>query len=156
MLDITREMGEATLSSEERVLWEALACADLEVDMTAKISKELRKLRGRKKPPSGTSSKELEARAATASRLMYPLLDALHPEVVNALFQDLMAVRVERDLLLKAASDLLSAQMDDEDDEDDEDDDEDDEDDEEEGGLSFAEASLRLAHLIEDIRERHG
>ena len=140
-IEITKELGEATLTPMEALMWEALGCLDLEVDMTAKIGPELRKLRSRKTAPKGTRLLEIESRVTTASRLMHLLLDALHPTVVHSLFSALMSARVERDLLMQAASDLLAARVEDEEDEDEVD--------------EFEEAALKLAHVINDIRERN-
>lgn len=134
-LEVTREMGEATLAPNEKAMWEALNCPDLEVDMTAKLGRELRKLRRRKQWPPGT-----EIRSRKASGLMQPLLEALHPEVVHALFSAMMSARVERDLLMKAAADLLAANTADEDEDEDD---------------TYDEAAVRLAHLIDDVRERN-
>ena len=126
--DVTIEEAEATLDPSERLMWNAVNCGDLEFDLTIKLAHELLKLSRRTKSPP-----EVTRRVKAAQNLMGHLMSALHPETLRMLWKTVMLARVEHNLLMSAAEALLSTT--------------------EETGREAA--SLRVAHIIEDIRERH-
>ena len=87
VLEISVQAGEATLTEDEARIWKALNCLDLEVDMTVKKAKELRRLT-RKKRSSWPD--EVAERDKVAGRLLPAFGEALHPEIVYAMMSGVM------------------------------------------------------------------
>lgn len=129
-MEISAQEGLATLTDPEHMLWDAVHCGDLEVDIKVKKSPELRRLTkgNRRQWADGVYKRDQKA-----GQLIPWLKNAMAPEIIRNMLSAMMSARVERDMLLEAGRAMVSAP----------------------DPEAKSEAALRLLTLIEGIEARN-
>jgi hypothetical protein len=95
--EYTIEEAKATLRPDEQRLYDALCCPDIVVRAEVKWAKELNNFQRRK---AKNRTPEMEARLDAAGKAVYPYSEAVHPEIVLHMWQQIMVLRCQlRDVL---------------------------------------------------------